>query len=193
MIARFISMNHSKKRGEIAIYENKDVSTTKIIPPGNYNLETIGKKLQEVFERKKVLITFDDENDPIVIKHEGDIIFHRDLTFLPCLNTKENKREHLKTQTVIYRLASFNNYFINCDLLDKYETFFNGRPSTVLGCFDIKGKPFERVEYSHKHHNPMRKIPSGKYIKSMRISVTDENDKLIDFNGLPLRFEFEII
>ena len=45
----------------------------------------------------------------------------------------------------------------------------------------------------HTHHNLMRKISSGKYIKSMRISVTNENDELIDSNGLSLRFEFEII
>ena len=44
-----------KKRGEIGIYETAEVSTTKIIPPGNYNLEKIGKKLHEVFEKKKGL------------------------------------------------------------------------------------------------------------------------------------------
>ena len=30
-------------------------------------------------------------------------------------------------------------------------------------------------------------------IASMKIKVTDENNDLIDFNGLPLRFEIEII
>ena len=76
--------------------------------------------------------------------------------------------------------------------MDKIENFFNGHPSTVLGCFDVKGKPFERVEYSQKH-SPLRKISSGKYINSMKIFVKDENGKMIDFNGLPLRFEFEFV
>ena len=57
-----------KNRGEIEINETAEVLTTKIIPPGNYNLETIGKKLHEVFEKKKVLITFDDEKGPFFIK-----------------------------------------------------------------------------------------------------------------------------
>ena len=38
----------------------------------------------------------------------------------------------------------------------------------------------------------MKKITSGKYISSIRITVTDENGELIDFNNLPLRFEIEI-
>ena len=38
----------------------------------------------------------------------------------------------------------------------------------------------------------MKKITSGKYISSIRITVTDENGELIDFNNFPLRFEIEI-
>ena len=115
-------------------------------------------------------------------------MFDRDLTFLIGLNAgfvKENPREPLKKQTVINRLVSFNNYFINCDLLDKDENLFNGKPSMILGCFDIVGKSFERVEYSPKEIT-MKKITSGKYIPSMRIFVTDENGEMkfceINFN-----------
>ena len=117
-------------------------------------------------------------------------MFDRDLTFLLGLNAG-NPRERLKKQTVINRLASFNNYFVNCDLMDKDENLFNGKPSTILACFDIDGKSFERVEYSPKEIT-MKKITSGKYISSVRITVTDENGELIDFNNLPLRFEVEI-
>ena len=118
------------------------------------------------------------------------VLFDRDLTFLLGLNAG-NPRERLKTQTVINRLVSFNNYFINCDLLDKDENLFNGNPSTILACFDINGKSFERVEYSTKEIT-MKKITSGKHISSVRITVIDENGELIDFNNFPLRFEIEI-
>ena len=104
---------------------------------------------------------------------------------------EEDSRTRLKSQTVINRLASLKNYFINCALMDKDENLFNGKPSMILGCFDIVGKSFERVEYSPKEI-VMKKITSGKYIPSMRIFVTDENGEMIDFNGLPLRFEIEI-
>ena len=183
-----------KERGEIGFVDNS-ITTTKIIPPGNYTLSSIGKKMQELFERKYVTVKFDDAKGSIVLEnpYSKKIIFDRDLTFLLGLNgnMKEISRTQLKKQTVINRLASFNNYFISCDLLDKEENLFNGKPSTILACFDVDGKSFERVEYSPKDIT-MKKITSGKYISSIRITVTDENGELIDFNNFPLRFEIEI-
>ena len=151
--------------------------------------------MQELFEREFVTVKFDDAEGSIVLEnpYNKKIIFDRDLTFLLGLNgnMKEISRTQLKKQAVINRLVTFNNYFIHCDLLDKDENLFNGKPSTILACFDISGKSFERVEYSPKDIT-MKKITSGKYISSIRITVTDENGELIDFNNLPLRFEIEI-
>ena len=162
---------------------------------GNYTLQSIGKKMQELFEREYVTVKFDDSRGPIVLKnpYNKKIIFDRDLTFLLGLNgnMKEISRARLKTQTVINRFAAFNNYFIHCDLLDKDENLFNGKPFTILACFDVDGKSFERVEYSPKEIT-MKKITSGKYISSIKITVTDENGDLIDFNNFPLRFEIKI-
>ena len=183
-----------KKRGEIGFVGESGITTTKIIPPGNYTLNTIGKKLQEIFADESIEVKFYDEKGLIVIKNlqNRKIIFDRDLTFLPGLNgNEEDSRTRLKTQTVINRLASLKNYFIHCDLLDKDENLFNGNPSTILACFDIDGKSFERVEYSLKQIT-MKKITSGKYISSIRITVMDGNGETIDFNNLPLRFEIEI-
>ena len=61
----------------------------------------------------------------------------------------------------------------------------------ILG-FDIVGKSFEGVEYSPKEI-VMKKITSGKFISSMRIFGTDVNGEMINFNGLPLRFELGIM
>ena len=181
-----------KERGEIGFVDNSGITTTRVIPPGNYTLSSIGKKLQEIFADEGVEVKFDDVRGPIVIKNPLDknVLFDRELTYLLGLS-EVNPKERLKKNTVIYRLASFNNYFINCDLMDKDENLFNGKPSTILACFDVDGKSFERVEYSPKDIT-MKKITSGKYISSIRITVTDENGELIDFNYLPLRFEIEI-
>ena len=183
-----------KERGEIGFVDNSGITTTKIIPPGNYTLSSIGKKMQEIFADEGVEVKFDDVKGPIVIENPlgRKVLLDRELTFLLGLS-EVNPKERLKKnkQTVINRLASFNNYFINCDLMDKDENLFNGKPSTILASFDIDGKSFERVEYSPKEIT-MKKITSGKYISSIRITVTDENGELIDFNYLPLRFEIEI-
>ena len=181
-----------KEKGEIGFVDGRGITTTKRIPPGNYTLSSIGKKLKEIFNDEGIKVKFDEVSGPIVIENplNKNVLFDRDLTFLLGLSAG-NPRERLKKQAVINRLASFNSYFINCDLLDKDENLFNGKPSTILACFDINGKSFERVEYSPKQIT-MKKITSGKYISSIRITVTDENGELIDFNNLPLRFEIEI-
>ena len=188
----FNSWYNLKEKGEIGFVDNSGITTTKRIPPGNYTLSSIGKELQEIFANEGVEVKFDDASGPIVIINplNKSVLFDRDLTYLLGLGSG-NPRERLKKQAVINRLASFNNYFINCDLLDKEENLFNGKSSTILACFDISGKSFERVEYSPKEIT-MKKITSGKYISSIRITVTDENGELVDFNNFPLRFEIEI-
>lgn len=49
--------------------------------------------------------------------------------------------------TIIKQLHSLITYFIHCDLVNKKQNLLNGKPSTVLARFDIRGKPFERVHY----------------------------------------------
>jgi len=49
------------------------------------------------------------------------------------------------------------------------------------------------VTYSPEGDAAIRKIKNLNHITSMRIKVSDENGDLIDFNGLPLRFEIEIV
>ena len=188
----FNSWYNLKEKGEIGFVDGRGITTTKRIPPGNYTLSSIGKKLEEIFNDEGIEVKFDDASGPIVIENplNKNVLFDRDLTYLLGLGSG-NPRERLKKQAVINRLASFNNYFINCDLMDKEENLFNGKPSTILACFDVDGKSFERVKYSSQEIT-MKKITSGKYISSIRITVTDENGELIDFNNFPLRFEIEI-
>ena len=82
------SWYYLKERGEIGIVDNQGITTTKIIPPGNYSLQSIGKKLQELFERESVAVKFDDAKGSIVIDnpYKKKIIFDRELTFLLCLD-----------------------------------------------------------------------------------------------------------
>ena len=71
------------------------------------------------------------------------------------------------------------------------ENVFNGEPSSVLGCFDIVGQPFDRVN-NYSEIPTQRKISPRNYNSSMRIFVTDENKEIINFNGLTF-FELQTI
>ena len=76
-----------KERGEIGFVDNS-ITTTKIIRPGNYTLSSIGKNMQELFEREYVAVKFDDARGSIVLEnpYNKKIFFGRDLTFLLGLN-----------------------------------------------------------------------------------------------------------
>ena len=93
----FNSWHNLKERGEIGFVDNS-ITTTKIIPPGNYSLQSIGKKIQELFEREYVTVKLDDAEGSIVIEnpYNKKIIFDRDLTFLLGLNG--NMKEISRTQ-----------------------------------------------------------------------------------------------
>ena len=192
-----------KERGEIGIYDDQNVGSVKRIYPGNYSLYTIGKEIKKILEKEVIKVKLDDQKGSIVIENPlgKKIIFDADLSLLFGLTDASKKylyklqqRHKLKTgDTIIHRLVAFNNLFINCDIVERNENYFNEKPSSVLACSDVKGSPFERVEYSSKE-GPFRKIEIGKkIINSLRITVTEETGEVIDFNGLPLRFEFEII
>ena len=55
-----------KKRGEIGFVDERGITTTEIIPPGNYTLSSIGKKLQEIFADEGVEVKFYDEQDVLL-------------------------------------------------------------------------------------------------------------------------------
>ena len=61
----FNSWYNLKKRGEIGFVGSSGITTTKLIPPGNYTLDSIGKKLQEIFDGEGVEVIFDGEKGPI--------------------------------------------------------------------------------------------------------------------------------
>ena len=93
----------------------------------------------------------------------------------------------------VKRLSSPSTYFVHCDLIDKKQNLINGKPSTVLARFDIRGKSFEKVHYQTPQQHVLRDSSTGDYdVNNITLSVQDENGNLFDFNGLPLEFEVEI-
>ena len=95
--------------------------------------------------------------------------------------------------TFVKRLTSPSTYFVHCDLIDKRQNLLNGKPSTVLARFDVRGKPFEKIHYQTPQPHVLRDTDSGDYdVNSITLSVKDENGNLFDFNNHPLEFELEI-
>ena len=93
----------------------------------------------------------------------------------------------------VKRLTSPSTYLIHCDLIDKRQNLLNGKPSTVLARFNIRGQPFAKIHYQTAQQHVLRDTSTGDYdVNSITISVRDEKGNLFDFNGQPLELELEI-
>ena len=103
-------------------------------------------------------------------------------------NSKKDYFRHIKIDNV----SNPKNYFINCDLIEKQQSLLNGKPSSLLACFDIRGKPYERIHYQNTHLNVLRDVSTGNHVSNITLSVTDETNRLLNFNRLPLQFQIEI-
>ena len=91
----------------------------------------------------------------------------------------------------VKQLRTPSTYFIHCDLVDPHRNLLNGKASTLLATFDIRGRSFEKVHYETSQQ-VFRVTASGNYENSVTLTVKDSNGEIFDFNGLPLLFELEI-
>ena len=99
----------------------------------------------------------------------------------------------LRRINYVTKLNSPTTYFVHCDLMAKKQNLLNGKPSTILARFDVRGQPFEKVHYQTPQPHVLRDTASGDYdVNSITLSVQDENGNLFDFNNQPLEFEVEI-
>ena len=98
----------------------------------------------------------------------------------------------LEQITNVKRLRYPSSYFIHCDLIDRYNNFFNNKKSDLLGKIDVKGQPYEKVRYDASPQQPIRDCSTSEHIKSITISARDENGELFDFKNMPLEFELEL-
>ena len=95
-------------------------------------------------------------------------------------------------QIIINDVSNPKNYFLKCDLIDKQQSLLNGKPSSLLACFDIRGKPYEKIHYQNTHLNVLRDVCADNHVTNMTLSVTNETNALLNFNGWPLQFQIKI-
>ena len=174
---------------------------------GNYSLDDIGDIFEKGFVDEKLLPEKDlftvekgITGRSLIIKANEDKIGKFGLNEsllkffnLPGYNTNSaNSKKDYFRQIVIDDVSNPKNYFINCDLIDKQQSLLNGKPSSLLACFDIRGKPYERIHYQNTHLNVLRDVSADNHVTHMTLSLRDEKNNLFDFNRLPLQFLIEI-
>jgi len=180
-----------KKEGSANIELTEGVKSIIKIPPGHYDLQSLGKKIDNLFGRynyKQLETEINQPNGQLVIRNWGakPIELDNDLANLFGIRRK------LALITFVKKITAPTTYFIHCDLIDKIQNLFNRRRSDLFAVLDVKGKPYEKVTYHSSPQQVFRECATDKFINSITLSVKDENGELFDFKGLPLAFELEL-
>ena len=194
------SWNSFEKDG-IVFYKkvNKSDEATRFIRMGNYSLDVI----RDIFEKgfpEKDLFTVENgiTGRSLIIEAKEPRInkFGLNKSLINFFNLPGYKNNELDkvyfAKIVIHDDLNPKHYFVNCDLIDKQQSLLNGKPSSLLACFDIRGKPYEKIHYQNTHLNVLRDVSAGNHVTNITLSVTNETNDLLNFNGLPLQFQIEI-
>ena len=156
--------------------------------PGHYTIDSLVKEFNDLSSNNPKFRITASAHTPVgsMIINNGNTRFSHGLLQLLGI-------QKLSFITFVKRLTSPSTYFVHCDLIDKRQNLLNGKPSTVLTRFDVRGKPFEKVHYQTPQPHVLRETDSGDYdVNSITLSVKDEKGNLFDFNNHPLEFEVEI-
>ena len=156
--------------------------------PGYYTIDSLVKKFNDLSSNNPKFRITASAHTPVgsMIINNGNTRFSHGLLQLLGI-------QKLSFITFVKQLTSPTTYFMHCNLIDKRQNLFNGKPSTVLARFDVRGKPFEKVHYQTPQPHVLRETDSGDYdVNSITLSVKDEKGNLFDFNNHPLEFEVEI-
>ena len=180
-----------KKDGAITLFDTDEKPFKVNFLQGHYTLDTLASEIKHSLSKHRVPLITDIYTSvgQLVITNPQfkKIVFDSNLGNLLNLKTFT-----LPLKVFIKKLNSETTNYIHCDLVDKEQNLLNGKPSTVLQTFDIKGKAYENVFYQSGPEHVLREVSADKHITNMTLSVRDQNNNLFDFNGMPLQFLIEI-
>ena len=176
-------------KDEAVIYADTPNNTldTKILP-GHYTLDGLVNAFNDLSTNNPKFVITAKVHTPIgaIIIYGGNTRFSHGLLQLLGI-------QQVLPITFVKMLTAPTTYFVHCDLIDKRQNLLNGKPSTVLARFDVRGQPFEKVHYQTPQPHVLRDTDSGDYdVNSITLSVKDEHGNLFDFNNHPFEFELEI-
>ena len=106
--------------------------------PGYYTVDSLVKEFNTLSTQNPKFTITAEAHTPVgsMIIRGGNTRFSHGLLQLLGI-------QKLSFITFVKWLTAPNTYFVHCDLIDKRQNLLNGKPSTVLARFDIRGQPFE--------------------------------------------------
>ena len=137
------SWHNLKNRGGITFYDKHNNLQTAPLLPGCYTPKTLAPIIENMFKAFNIKIPtqINQPTGKIIIYNTTihKIMLDTDLVELVGIDRELQRINYVK------QLNSPSTYFVHCDMIDKRQNLLNGKPSTVLVRFDIRGQPFEKI------------------------------------------------
>jgi hypothetical protein len=176
----------------------KNRNTIKVYP-GHYDLYEFGERLITISKKNNYGIQI-HKNNPrgiLLARNERKKFVRLDIDLANLFT--QGKQEIFGSKKDLEDIFFFNKspsypttYFVHCDLIDKEKNLFNGKKSSLLAKFDVKGKPYEKVTYLSSPQEVFRECSTDKSVSGITLSVKDYNGELFDFKGFDMEFELEL-
>jgi len=61
-----------------------------------------------------------------------------------------------------------------------------------LAKIDITGSDYDKVTYHSPPQECLRDCYTGQHVNQITLDVKDEDDEMLDFNGMPIEFVLEL-
>jgi len=149
--------------------QNGNIDTFQI-PAGHYNLENLGKALEDGLDGIKYKAT-KELFSPIglfLVKNSGNKAIKLDSALQNFLGVER----FLKGKTTVIRKIP-KSYFIHCSLISRKENLLNGERTDLLAVFEQKGRPHEKIVYYSSPQQPYIDCLTDAHVSNITISVKD--------------------
>ncbi|KAL9953007.1 hypothetical protein ACROYT_G040354 [Oculina patagonica] len=166
------SWRNLEEIGSISIKQNNVSNNVADFFPGNYNFDEITTYLTNKFkDQQKLTVKRDDLKRGFSItktKNIESFSFDKNLSKL----FKNTIVDAANARIEDFTIPDF--YYIHCNLLSKENNLYNGKPSDILACVPITGKPYDLVHYPQNFINNSRRIDAVQSVNSVTLTVKDK-------------------
>ena len=170
---------------------------TKRLAFGNYNIETLNDSINLPNS-----ITFLKHKPTgrvkAVLADKWEIMFNEERNFADLLGFKKEKVSENKLGERRANFITVSEYIIHCDVIDRADNYVgsgpDARPADYLQVLPLRDTKeiCEKVIYNVACPIAMP-LKSVDYINSMRIWITDQDGRPINFNGFPVSVCIELL
>ena len=174
---------------------------TKTLKPGNYNIDTLNEaiKLPDniTFHRVKERGT-----TRLQLSNDWEILFASKRNFAGLLGFNSDKLSGTQESPNRANFIPVSEYIIHCSAIDSDENYvangesqwIEGKRADYLEVLPLRetAEVCEKVVYNMENPTKMPLKCGGGVLSSMKIWITDQDGKTVDFNGFPYSLCIEL-